>query len=76
MSVLVHDLRLHLGLIIHPVFDPACRIVSQLWHLVHVVGEVGTSSFDATKAAGVRCLCIATAFVLFSLLFLLGNQRK
>ena len=76
VSIFVHDLRLHLGFTIHYVVDSTCWIVSQLWHLVHVVREVRTSSFDATEAAAVRCLSISTALVLFSLLFLLGYQRE
>ena len=76
VCVFVHDLGLHFGFIVYYVVISASRIIRQLWHLVHVVGEVGTSSFDATEATGICSLSISTTFVLFSLLFLLGNQCK
>ena len=76
VSVFVRDLRLHLGLTVYDILDSARRIVSQLWHLVNIIGKVGTTSIDTAEVAGVRHLSISTILVLFSLLFLLSNQRK
>ena len=76
VCVFVHDLGLHLGFTVHDVVDCARRIVRQLRHLVHAVGEGGASSIDATKGASTGHLGSSAILVLISLLFLLSNEGE